>query len=121
MTRSEDYNMHQKCTEEIDFVTLGVSTDQCDEEVEDLQHIIVEYGASELYNCTTYLMRDETYGILGLRYECDYAPYHDVNLFLCTTVPDTIDDGHIVYVSYPHYGYTCDAPTVPNFCGSMKK
>merc|ERR1719361_633254 len=90
ITRSEDYNQHDHCTEEIDFVTLGVSTDECDHEVSDLQHIIVDYGASAQYNCTTSLLKDDTYNILGMRYECDFAPNNDVNIFLCTTIPDSI-------------------------------
>ena len=96
---------------------MGVSTDICDRQVNDLQHVIVEYGASALYNCTTTLLRDDQHGILGLRYECDYAPYHDVNLYLCTTIPESVDDGHIAYVSQGSYQYVCDGPKVPNFCG----
>ena len=108
ITRSEDYNQHDHCTEQIDFVELGVSTDECDHEVNDLQHIIVDYGASAQYNCTTTLLRDETYKILGMRYECDFAPYNDVNIFLCTTIPDSVKDGHIAYVSKSNYGYSCN-------------
>lgn len=119
VTRSEDYNQHDKCTEQIDFVELGVSTEHCDHQVEDLQHIIVDYGASSVYNCTTTLLRDEQYGILGMRYACDFAPYNDVNIFMCTTIPEAVDDGHIAYVSKGDYGYTCNDNKVPNFCGGL--
>eukprot|EP01084_Bolivina_argentea_P249137 416941_1 len=117
ITRSEDYNQHDACTEQINHITLGVSTDDCNHKVTDLQHIIVDYGASTHYNCTSQLLRDETQGILGMRYDCDFAPYNDVNMYFCTTIPDTVDDGYIGYVSNNNYQYLCNEETVPNFCG----
>ena len=33
--------------------SLNVSTEHCDHQVSDLQHIVVDYDASSVYNCTT--------------------------------------------------------------------
>eukprot|EP01084_Bolivina_argentea_P205040 350291_1 len=118
ISRTETYNQHDVCTNQIDFVEMGISVKDCPEiEANGLQHILVDYGASHAMDCDVNIVRDQDRDILGLRYQCDFKPINDVTVYFCVTINNEYKNGKVAYVAANGYDIECDHLDVPNFCG----